>query len=297
MAHAAVRTTFLTAVALCAFAANSLLCRAALGADANGLRAIDPATFTGIRLASGACVLAVLVRARGERIGGGGWRGGLALCAYAVAFSLAYLRLAAGTGALILFGAVQVTMITSAVARGERLSARQWIGALIGLGGLVALVLPGLDAPDGIGAASMSAAGVAWGIYSLLGRGSQRPLATTAHNFLLSLPIAIAFLVVEHKELHAETRGVVLAIASGAVASGLGYAVWYTALRGLTSARAAVVQLAVPVLAALGGAALLAEVPSVRLVACSAVILAGIACAVLPTSRTFDAGVRGLGRR
>lgn len=277
-----IRTVFVTAVALCAFAANSLLCRAALAPDADGVRAIDPAAFTGIRLASGAVVLALLVRARRESVGGGSVRAGLALCAYAVAFSLAYVRLSAGTGALLLFGAVQVTMIASALARGEVLRARQWIGVAFALSGLAWLVLPGQDSPDLVGAASMAIAGVAWGIYSLLGRGSARPLATTAHNFLCSLPAAACFLAIERDALHADTRGVVLAILSGAVASGLGYAVWYTALRGLSAAQAAVVQLAVPVLAALGGVVLLGETAGARLVGASLVILAGIAAAVLP---------------
>jgi len=280
-----IRTASVTAVALCAFAANSLLCRAALAPGADGMRAIDPAAFTGIRLASGAVVLALLVRARREPIGGGSFRAGIALCAYAVAFSLAYVRLPTGIGALLLFGAVQVTMIASAVRRGEPLRARQWIGVVLALGGLAWLVLPGQDAPDLVGALSMASAGVAWGIYSLLGRGSARPLATTAHNFLWSLPAAACFLAVERDALHAEARGVVLAVLSGAVASGLGYAVWYTALRGLSAAQAAVVQLAVPVLAAVGGVVLLGETPAMRLVGASVVILAGIAAAVLPRRR------------
>jgi len=210
------------------------------------------------------------------------------LCAYAVGFSLAYLRIPAGTGALILFGAVQVTMIARALARGERLGARQWIGMFLALAGLAWLVLPGQQAPDPIGAALMAGAGVAWGVYSLLGRGSARPLAATAHNFLWSLPLAALFVAIESKELHSSSRGVALAIASGAVASGLGYAVWYTALRNLSSARAAIVQLAVPVLAALGGVALLGETPGARLLACSALVLAGVALAVAarPAQRT-----------
>jgi drug/metabolite transporter (DMT)-like permease len=274
------RTALWTTVALCAFAANSLLCRAALGANASDVRAIDAAGFTGLRLASGAIVLALLVRARGERIGGGSWRGGLALCAYAVGFSLAYVRIAAGTGALILFGAVQVTMIASALARREHLSARQWSGLALALAGLVWLVLPGVHAPDAVGALWMTGAGIAWGAYSLMGRGSTRPLAATAHNFAWSLPLAACFVLVERSGLHANARGVVLAVASGAVASGLGYAVWYTALRGLGAARAAIVQLAVPILAATGGVLFLAEAPSLRLAASAALVLAGVAAAV-----------------
>lgn len=273
------RTALLTALALCAFAANSLLCRAALGP-----RTIDAATFTGVRLASGAVVLALLVRARGAPIGGGSWRGGLALCAYAIGFSLAYLRIPAGVGALILFGAVQVTMLGAALVRGERLGAWQWIGLSAALSGLGWLVLPGQSAPDPIGAGLMTVAGVAWGIYSLLGRGSARPLAATAHNFLWSLPLAALFVVVEREDLRASGSGVALAAASGAIASGLGYAVWYAALRHLGATRASVVQLAVPVLAALGGVALLGETLGDRLVVCSALVLVGVALAVTRTS-------------
>jgi len=273
----AARTALFLVVAIVAFAANSLLCRAALGPGH-----IDAASFTVIRLVSGAVVLALLVRARDARPGGGSWRGGLALCVYAVAFSTAYLRLSTGTGALILFGAVQVTMIASASARGERLHARQWIGLSISLGGLAWLVLPGQRAPDPLGALLMATAGAAWGVYSLLGRGATRPLAATAHNFLWSLPLAALFVVIERDALHGSTRGVVLAVISGAAASGLGYAVWYAALRTVKAARAAIVQLCVPVLSALGGVAVLDEDPSAHLLVCTVLVLAGVALAVVP---------------
>lgn len=274
------RTSSLLALAVVAFAANSLLCRAALGPHH-----IDAASFTGIRLASGAVVLALFVRARDSKRGGGSWRGGLALCAYAIAFSLAYLRLPTGTGALILFGSVQVTMIASALARGERLQAPQWIGLSLSLGGLAWLVLPGQCAPDPSGALLMATAGAAWGIYSLLGRGSTRPLAATAHNFLWSLPLAAVFLVIERDALHTDARGVALAVSSGAVASGLGYAVWYAALRNVNASRAAIVQLCVPVLSAIGGVAWLGEEPSARLFVCTALVLSGVALAVVTRSR------------
>jgi len=271
------RPATLLAAALCAFAANSLLCRAALGSGA-----IDAASFTGVRLASGALVLALLVRARGEKSGGGGPRGGIALCTYAVAFSLAYTRIATGPGALILFGVVQVTMVGGDLARGVRPTSRQWAGMLLALAGLGALLLPGQAAPDARGAALMGIAGVAWGVYSLLGRGSTRPLAATAQNFLWSLPLVALFVVVEHEHLRASTRGVVLAAASGAIASGLGYAVWYAALRHVSASRAAIAQLAVPVLAALGGVLVLREAPSARLFVCGAIVLCGVAIAIAP---------------
>jgi len=271
------RPALLLATALCAFAANSLLCRAALETGA-----IDAASFTGVRLASGAVVVSLFVRARGEQIGSGGARAGLALCAYAVAFSLAYLRIPAGTGALILFGAVQVTMVGSGLARGERLLPRQWAGMLLALAGLCALLRPGQAAPDLRGAALMATAGVAWGVYSLLGRGSARPLAATAHNFLWSVPLVALFVFVERDHLHASPRGVVLAVASGAIASGLGYAIWYAALRHVSASRAAIAQLIVPVLAALGGVLVLREAPSARLFVCGAVVLCGVAIAIAP---------------
>lgn len=274
------RTALLVAVALFAFAANSLLCRAALGADA-----IDAASFTGVRLASGAAILALFVRAHGVAIGGGGWRGGLALCAYAIAFSLAYARIAAGPGALVLFGAVQVTMLGAALARGERLGARQAIGLSAAIGGLALLVLPGQSAPDPIGAALMVVAGVAWGAYSLLGRGATRPIVATAHNFLWSLPLALLFVLVERERLHATPRGLVLAVASGVIASAVGYVIWYAALRSISATRAAIVQLAVPVIAASGGVALLGEAPSARLVGCGALVLGGVALAVTAATR------------
>lgn len=267
--------------ALCGFAANSLLCRAALGAHV-----IDAASFTAIRLVSGAAVLAIL--ARGTARGAGSWASGVALFAYAAAFSFAYLRLTTATGALILFGLVQITMIGSGVARGERPRALEWVGIAIAIGGLVALTLPGLAAPDPLGAALMAIAGVSWGVYSLRGRGATNPLAVTADNFVRSLPLAVVLViavVLTDDAAAISPEGVGLAIASGAIASGLGYSVWYAVLPRLTATRAAIVQLSVPVLAASGGALFLAEPVTFRFAVCSAAILGGVALSVVTRRR------------
>jgi len=271
------RTAALTAVALVCFSGNSLLCRAALRPHA-----IDAASFTLVRIASGALVLAVLARARKsdappkrELVAP------FALFAYAIAFSLAYLRLPAGTGALLLFGAVQATMLVVAIRGGERPRPLAWLGMLLAAGGLVGLTLPGLGAPDPMSAALMAVAGIAWGAYTLRGRGAVDPIATTARNFALSVPLAAgAFAIALALGVHAEPKGLVLAATSGAIASGMGYSVWYTALRGLSATRAAVLQLSVPVLTAIAGVGFLGEEVSVRLVLSSLTILGGIALVV-----------------
>ncbi|MBS1201448.1 MAG: family transporter [Proteobacteria bacterium] len=286
-----IRTALLTALALAAFAGNSLLCRAALRDTP-----IDAASFTAIRIASGALVLWLLVRFRSARPSrAGSWPSGLALFAYAAAFSFAYLSLTAATGALLLFGAVQVTMIGTGVARGERLLGRQWVGLLLASAGLVGLLMPGLTAPPLRGALLMTAAGVAWGVYSLRGRtadaGGGDPLAVTAGNFARAVPMALALLLAAlpwNPGSGIDMAGTGYALASGAVTSGLGYAVWYTALRGLKAASAATVQLSVPVLTALAGVVLLAEPLTLRLVLASAAVLGGIAL-VIRVSRPDDA--------
>ncbi len=269
----------LTVAALCCFAANSLLCRMALQP---GL--IDPVSFMSVRLLSGATVLWLLAQggdaARGQRVGGG-WIGALWLFGYAVAFSFAYLRLPAGTGALILFGVVQATMIGAGVARGERPGALEWSGLLISVCGLVALTLPGLSAPDPRDALLMACAGVGWAFYSLRGRATARPIASNAGNFLRALPLTLAVSALTLAHAHATWRGLMLAVASGAVASGIGYVSWYAALRGLSSTRAGIVQLAVPGLTAGGGVVLLRETLSVRLVASGLAILGGVLLATL----------------
>jgi drug/metabolite transporter (DMT)-like permease len=269
------RTATLTLVAMLAFAANSVLCRLALQETA-----IDPASFTIIRLLAGALMLAGLLAARGgraARLRAGNWRSALALFAYAAGFSFAYVSLTTGTGALLLFAAVQATMIGAGLARGERLARRQSVGLALALGGLVYLLLPGLAAPPLAGALLMIAAGIAWGSYSLLGRGTPDALAATAGNFLRTVPMAIALGVVVLENPHMDTRGALYALLSGALASGAGYAVWYAALRGLKATSAATVQLSVPLIAALGGALLLGEALTLRLALSSLAILGGVA--------------------
>jgi drug/metabolite transporter (DMT)-like permease len=271
------RVALLTALAMLAFAGNSLLCRLALRHTD-----IDAATFTAVRLAAGAATL-WLVASLGRRTqpGRGNWLSALALFAYAAAFSYAYLSLSAATGALLLFGAVQATMIGHGLWRGERFHRWQLLGLLVALGGLVGLLLPGLSAPPALGSALMLGAGVAWGIYSLRGRGAGDPTRVTAGNFLRAVPIAAAMsaLAIDHATL--DHAGLGYAVASGALTSGLGYAIWYTALPALKATQAATVQLSVPVIAALGGILLLGEPLTVRLVVASIAVLGGIALVIL----------------
>jgi drug/metabolite transporter (DMT)-like permease len=274
------RTGLLTVLALVGFAANSLLCRAAL---AGGEHLIDAASFTWVRLVSGAGVLGLLLRVRGGGTQGGSWGSAVALFAYAAGFSLAYVRIPAGVGALLLFGCVQATMLGTGLVRGERLRLLEWAGLLLALGGLVGLTAPGATAPDLPGAALMAGAGVAWGVYSLRGRGSTDPLAATARNFLLAQLLAVALVglrVAVQGSPHFTARGVVLAAVSGALASGVGYSLWYAALPHLTATRAAIVQLSVPVLAATGGVLLLGEQVTARLVGAGAALLAGVLLAL-----------------
>ena len=276
------RIALLTTAALVAFAANSVLARLALRDGA-----IDAAGYSAIRLVSGAVILAILVAARGRRPAAtGSWPDGLLLAAYAIPFSFAYLALTTGTGALILFGAVQLTMIGAGLALGDRPPALTWLGAALALGGLVALVLPGVTAPPPWAALVMALAGAAWGAYSLRGRGVGEPLLATAGNFmraaLLGVALAAGTRLLAPESLHLTTGGVMLAIASGAVASELGYVAWYAALPGLARTQAALAQTAVPVIAAAAGVALLGEPLTPRLVLSGAAILAGIALAVVP---------------
>lgn len=270
------RSAALAAGALTCFAANSLLCRAALGAGH-----ADPGTFTAVRIASGALALSALLGAtRRVRPGGGSWGSALALFAYAAAFSLAYVRIPAGIGALVLFAHVQATMVGWAVAGGARLGGRGWTGAALAIGGLAGLTLPGADAPDLGGAVLMGLAGVAWGVYSLRGRRAADPLATTADNFVRAVPLASVFVLAQLRGAHADLGGLALAAASGAIASGLGYAAWYAVLPALGAARAGTLQLAVPVLAAAGAVALLGEAVTPRLAGAGLAILAGVALAM-----------------
>jgi drug/metabolite transporter (DMT)-like permease len=281
----ALETTGLTVLAMVAFAANSLLCRAALAAGH-----VDAVSFTTIRLMSGALALGLLVRVRDRQPSANTtpWGSAAALFAYAIAFSLAYVRISTGIGALLLFTAVQLTMIGSALRAGERPPSLEWIGLALSIAGLVALTRPGFMRPDPVGALLMLAAGVAWGVYSLRGRQVGDAVATNAGGFAYAVPLTLvaSALAVLTGAIHLTTTGVVLALASGAVTSGLGYAVWYAALGGLTATRAAIVQLSVPPLAAIGGVIFLGEAVTTRLVIASLLILGGIALVTLGRQRT-----------
>ncbi|MEQ8557349.1 MAG: DMT family transporter [Henriciella sp.] len=272
------RLFLVTALAMTAFAANSVLARLAMATGEAG-----PWTFTLLRIVSGAVVLGVIaspVRA----IQSGSWASGLALFVYAAAFSIAYLTLATGTGALILFALVQITMIGWGLASGERLSAQRWVGLTLAFAGLIWLLLPGLEAPPLQGAALMAIAGVAWGVYSLRGRGQSQPTAQTAGNFLRAGVIVLAlsvpaFLIID--EATPSWPGIGYALASGAVTSGLGYAIWYAALRDLSASLAGIAQLTVPAIAAVGGVVFLSEPLTVRFLLATALILSGVALASL----------------
>jgi drug/metabolite transporter (DMT)-like permease len=274
-------TLIFTGFTLIAFAANSVLGRAALGRAA-----IDPTTFTAIRLASGAVTLMGissiprLTTGTGVRLGGS-WVSAAWLLIYALPFSLAYTSLTTATGALILFGAVQVTMLGAALWFGERPSALQYAGFALAAGGFLYLILPGLSSPPLMGAAGMSLAGFAWAVYSLRGRHTTEPLAQTTGNFVRAAPVALILSVAALPYAHVEWAGVVLAVASGALASGVGYVLWYSALRGLTATAASVVQLLVPVLAAAGGVIVLGESVPTRLLLSAVLVLGGIALVIV----------------
>ncbi len=272
------RTLALTAVAMLALAANPLLCRMALGA-----RHIDAASFTSIRVVAGAVMLWLLMvwsRRGGERKPVD-WRQVVTLFGYMIFFSFAYVSISVGTGALILFGAVLLTMFAVALKSGEHFSPVSWAGLVIAIFGLVYLVSPGVAAPEPVGAILMAVAGIAWGLYSLLGRGEADPLGTTADNFLHAVPLAVAVNLFFWKDAHTSWHGVALAALSGSIASGLGYALWYAVLAGMAATRAATAQLSVPVIAALGGVVLLAEPVTLRLVVSSVATLGGIAMVLL----------------
>lgn len=268
-----VKVVVLTVCALTAFAANSVLCRLALGAGA-----IDAAGFTIVRLVSGAVVLflIVLLQANNGQTTKGSWFAGFLLFLYAMTFSYAYINLDTGTGALILFGAVQITMICLSIIAGNKLLPTEWIGVIIAFAGFVYLVLPGVAAPSALGFLLMATAGIAWGVYTLKGRGSVNPLADTTYNFLRTMPLVIILVFFTFRDFHYTPYGVALAIVSGGVTSGLGYTIWYIALRNLTATQAAVAQLSVPVIAALGGIIFMAESITFRLSISSLLILGGI---------------------
>lgn len=272
-----VRTLVLTSLAMTAFAGNSLFCRFALKQTG-----IDPASFTSIRLASGALMLWLVVKAsRGSRSGGGNWLSALALFAYAAGFSYAYVSLSAATGALLLFGAVQASMICYGLWKGERLRRLQLVGFVLALGGLIGLMLPGLAAPPLTGSLLMVGAGISWGVYSLRGKGAGDPTRVTAGNFLRAVPITAVLSLLMIGDVSIDRAGAGYAVLSGALASGIGYAIWYTALPALKATNAATVQLSVPVIAALGGIVFLGEPIGLRMVLASVAILGGIALVIL----------------
>jgi len=279
------RIIALTSLAMIAFAANSLLCRAALKHTP-----IDAASFTTIRLTSGALMLWLLARMRGgPHTRGGNWLSALALFVYAAGFSFAYVSLPAASGALLLFGAVQATMIGHGVWSGERLLKWQLVGLALAFAGLVGLLLPGLSASPLQGSILMLGAGVGWGIYSLRGKGAGDPIQVTAGNFLRAVPIAMALNVFMLNGISPDNAGFWYAVSSGALASGIGYAIWYTALPALKATHAATVQLSVPVIAALGGIVFLGESLTLRLALASAAILGGIALVIIDRQNTDDA--------
>jgi drug/metabolite transporter (DMT)-like permease len=270
------RVFILTSAAMIAFAANSLLCRVALRTGT-----IDAASFSSIRIASGAACLWLILKMGGTSgRGAGSWISAIALFAYVAAFSFAYNSLTAGTGALLLFAAVQTTMIMWGLRNGEHLRPEQWIGVALAFAGLILLLLPGLSTPSPSGSALMLSAGVAWGIYSLRGKNEREPVKATAGNFVRAVPITVLLTLGFLPWLRLDASGIVCAIASGAITSGLGYVVWYSALPGLTATGAATVQLSAPVLAAIGGVILLNESLTVRAVVASVAVLAGIALVV-----------------
>jgi drug/metabolite transporter (DMT)-like permease len=298
------RIFILTLLAMIAFASNSLLCRAALKQTS-----IDAASFTFVRIFSGAAALWVITKIRGARAVAavylsrrssakatddrriaGNWISALALFAYAAAFSFAYKTLSAGMGALLLFGAVQATMIFWGLRKGERLRAIQIVGLIVAVTGLIVLLFPGLSAPPLIGSILMLGAGVAWGIYSLRGKGEKNPASATAANFLRAVPFAAGVSVIMLPWIQLDRAGITYAVISGAITSGLGYVIWYSVLSDsmpvrLGPASAATVQLSVPVLAATGGILLLGEPITLRYVFASVAVLGGIALVVIEKQR------------
>lgn len=276
------RTLILTAVAMTAFAGNSLLCRAALR-DTD----IDAATFTSVRLVSGALMLWLLLSFRGNwaPVKQGSWGSALALFVYAAAFSYAYGGLSAAMGALLLFGAVQATMISIGIIRGDRPHMWQWAGFVVAFSGLVGLLLPGLTAPPLFSSLLMIGAGIAWGVYSLRAKGAGEPTAVTTGNFIRAVPMAVVLSLVMMTSATIDMAGMGYAVASGAIASGMGYAVWYMALPLLQATSAATVQLSVPVIAAVGGVLLLSEPLTLRLVVAGVAILGGIAIVILASQK------------
>lgn len=275
----------LTTLTMTAFAANSVLARLAL---ADG--AVDPASYTFVRLGAGALMLSFLVlRGTGATVPsllkGGNWVSAFALFAYAAAFSFSYVNLESGTGALILFAMVQATMIGWAIIKGDRPIALEWIGLVVAFGAFAWLVSPGLGAPNPIASMIMAVSGVAWGVYSIRGKASENPLASTAGNFVLAVPFALPVIMVAFSSLNATGLGLAVAVTSGAITSGLGYALWYRVLGRITQTQGAIVQLTVPVIAAFGGILFLGEAITWRMGTASVLILGGVALAIIAKAK------------
>ena len=274
-----IKTLIFTTLALIAFAANSVLCRLALGGET-----IDAAGFTCVRLLSGALVLLALLffnKTNKSSRTRGSWSAACMLFLYAVTFSFAYLTLNTGTGALILFGSVQMTMILMSIRSGNRLIMIEWLGVTTAFTGLIYLVLPGVTAPSFSGFSLMTLAGIAWGLYTLKGRGSTHPLSDTSYNFLRSLPFVMLLSLLFFRQMHLSVHGIILAAISGGITSGIGYTLWYMALRGLSATQAAVVQLSVPVIAGFGGVVFVSEQISLRLTLSALLTLGGILMVIL----------------
>lgn len=273
-----IKTIVFTTCALIAFAANSVLCRLALGDET-----IDAASFTIIRLLSGAITLLLIMKLGSSTTASskGSWTAAFMLFLYAASFSYAYITLDTGTGALILFGTVQITIILITIFTGGRLSTIEWTGAFIAFSGFVYLVLPNVSTPSFSGFVLMTISGIGWGVYTLKGRESQNPLADTTKNFTLTIPLVVVLALVTFQTVQITADGVLLAIASGAIASGMGYTIWYSALGGLSAIQSSIVQLLVPVFAAFGGVIFVSETISLRLIISALLILGGILIVVL----------------
>jgi len=272
-----------TVFALLAFAANSVLCRLALGENA-----IDATSFTVIRLFSGTIILLAIIKLTSKTTAknitsepNGSWLAASMLFIYAVAFSFGYISVDTGTGALILFGAVQITMIITSVISGNRLHLSEWLGLTIAFSGFVYLIIPSLTTPSLMGFILMSVSGMAWAFYTLIGRASKNPLNDTAYNFLRTGPFVLALFILGFNNAHLTSMGIVLAVLSGAIASGIGYVIWYIALTGLSVTQAAAVQLFVPIIAAVGGVIFTSELITLRLVESSILVLGGILTVIL----------------
>jgi len=287
-----IKTFIYTSIALIAFAANSVLCRKALGEHK-----IDASGFTIIRLLSGAIVLIIILslsKTKKNKETKGSWYSGIMLFLYAVTFSYAYITLDTGTGALIAFGSVQITIILYSMFFGHKLHWMEGLGTMIAFSGFVYLIFPGVNSPPLKGFILMTIAGIGWGIYTLNGQGSKDPLKDTAYNFVRTLPFLVILFLATMKNINYSFEGVLLAVISGAVTSGIGYTIWYIALRGLTNVQSAVVQLLVPVIAAFGGVIFVSEVITLRLSLASLLILGGILVVALAKNYTKKYQIKDL---